>query len=88
VTETESRKPLLLAAGILILAHILLGSRLAPDALTSGAMLLVNLLVLYVGFNVYQHLPRIHFTLFVLSYIALFFICLVLMTNAESLFLL
>ncbi|MBN1257849.1 MAG: ABC transporter permease [Planctomycetes bacterium] len=84
------RRNLLIGGGLmfLIAAHALLGQRLAPDSLTSGALLMVNILILYVGVQIYSNLPLTHFYLFVASYLALFGIFILLMENAEALFLL
>ena len=81
---------LLLGAGMmsLVAAHALLGHRLAPDSLTSGAILMVNVLVLYVGVKINLHLPVRYWIAFVASFFALFTIFLVFMDNAEALFLL
>ena len=85
-----SERSLLLGGGtmFLVAAHAFLGHRLAPDALTSGAILLVNVLVLYVGVMVNRRLPARHWHAFVASYFALFFIFVLAMRNAEALFLL
>ncbi len=56
----------------LIAAHAFLGRRLAPDPLTSGAILMVNILVVYVGVQVNRRLPTRHWVAFVASYFALF----------------
>jgi molybdate/tungstate transport system permease protein len=81
---------LLLGAGIMFLigAHAVLGRYLAPDALTSGAILMVNIIVLYVGVTVNAHLPARYWYAFVGGYFVLFFTFIVLMDNAEALFLL
>ncbi|MFH0964241.1 MAG: ABC transporter permease [Planctomycetota bacterium] len=86
----RGRGELLVGAGVmaLIAAHSFLGQRLAPDALTSGALLLVNLLILYVGIEISTHLPGAYWYAFVASYFALFLIFIVLLENAEALFLL
>jgi len=85
-----STRSLLLGAGtmFLVAAHAALGQRLAPDALTSGAILLVNILVLYVGVQVNVHLPTCYWYAFVVSYFALFYIFVIALRNAEALFLL
>jgi molybdate/tungstate transport system permease protein len=81
---------LLLGAGtmLLILAHALLGQHLAPDSLTSGAMLMVSIIVLYVGVKVNRHLPARYWYAFVAGYFVLFVTFIVLLDNAEALFLL
>jgi molybdate/tungstate transport system permease protein len=107
-------RDLLVGAGVmvLILAHafvghgrsaaaVNLGYRLAPDELTSGATLLVNILILYVGVQVNRYLPLRHWVAFVASYLALFILFVevefawwpdllqrISMDNAEPLFLL
>jgi len=86
----RTERNLTLGAGtmFLVAAHGLIGHRLAPDALTSGAILMVNVLVLYVGLNLYTRLPLRYWLAFVASYGALFVIFLRLLSNAEALFLL
>lgn len=80
----------LLGAGTMFLlgAHAALGRYLAPDPLTSGAILMVNIIVLYVGVKVNAHLPARHWFAFVAGYFVLFFTFIVLLDNAEALFLL
>ena len=55
----RGRHDLLLGAGIMFLigAHAFMGHRLAPDPLTSGAILMVNIIVLYVGIQLNTRLP-------------------------------
>ncbi|MHC4606764.1 MAG: hypothetical protein ACYTAF_07480 [Planctomycetota bacterium] len=81
---------LLEAAGIMIVigSHALIGQHLAPDSLTSGTILMVNLLILYVGFRIIRELSTKHAAAFVGSYLVLFVIFIRWMTNAEALFLL
>ena len=81
---------LLLGAGsmFLIAAHAAIGNRLAPDALTSGALLMVNLIVFYVGVKLNRHMPARYWVAFAAGYFALFFLFIVGMKNAEALFLL
>ncbi len=81
---------LLLGLGIMLLiaAHGLVGQKLAPDSLTSGAILMVNILILYVGFKIAENLPIRYFAVFTVSYFLLFYIFIVKMDNAEALFLL
>lgn len=76
------------ASMAIIALHMIIGQRLAPDSLTSGAVLLVNLLILYVGIRINEHLPVRYWYSFVVSYFVLFFIFIVLLDNAEALFLL
>ena len=84
------RSGILLGLGsmILIMTHALIGQKMAPDSLTSGAILLINILILYAGIRIFDHLSRLHFIVFALSYFLLFFIFVVKMKNAEALFLL
>jgi len=72
----------------LVAAHGAFGHRLAPDALTSGAILFVNILVVYVGIKINTHLATRYWYAFVGSYFLLFFIFIISMKNAEALFLL
>jgi molybdate/tungstate transport system permease protein len=72
----------------LMAAHLLAGRQLAPDNLTSGAILLAGILVLYVGLKVQQHLSRWHCGAFVAGYFLLYVIFVVLLPNAEPLFIL
>jgi len=71
-----------------ILSHAVIGQKIAPDSLTSGSILLVNILILYVGFKIYDRLPLKYFIVFAASYFILFFIFIKSMSNAESIFLL
>ncbi len=75
-------------AMLLIAAHGLVGMRLAPDSLTSGAMLTVNILAVYVGIKIYEKLPAVNFYAFAGSYLALFLLFVASRRNAEALFLL
>jgi molybdate/tungstate transport system permease protein len=59
---------------ILIGAHCFVGHRLAPDALTSGAMLVVSVVVLYVSVKVGTLLPPRYLWALMASYLALFFL--------------
>ncbi len=72
----SGRGNLMLGAGsmFLILAHAWVGVRVVPDPLTSGAALVVNILVLYVGTRLSERLPAKHLAAFAASYFALFFI--------------
>ncbi|MFH0911737.1 MAG: ABC transporter permease [Planctomycetota bacterium] len=75
-------------AMLLVAAHALLGNALAPDELTSGAILFVGLLTFYVGVQVFTRLPLRYGPAFAASYLALFVVFLLWMENAEALFLL
>ncbi len=75
-------------AMLVISGHALIGQHLAPDALTSGAILMVNILILYVGFKVFKELSAVYCAAFVSSYFLLFVIFILLTANAEALFLL
>ena len=81
---------LLLGAGtmLLIAGHAVVGRHLAPDSLTSGAILMVSIIVLYVGVKINTALPARYWYAFVAGYLALFVTFIVLMENAEALFLL
>lgn len=83
-------RDLLLGAGIMFLvaAHAFIGQRLAPDALTSGAILFVNILILYVGTKINVHFPARYWYAFVAGYFLLFYIFIIQLDNAEALFLL
>jgi len=86
----RGERDLLLGGGIMFLvaAHAFIGHRLAPDSLTSGAILMVNVIVLYVGVKLNTLMPARYWYAFVASYFALFAIFIVMMENAEALFLL
>ena len=73
---------------LLIAFQGLAGSFLAPDALTSGAMLMVNLLSLYVGLRLFRYSSVWHQVSFLASYILLFLIFIFWLPKAEPLFLL
>lgn len=73
---------------LMIASHGLIGQRMAPDSLTSGALLLVNLLVVYVGYHVFTQLSRWHIAAFVASYFILFEVFVRRLSHAEPLFLL
>jgi molybdate/tungstate transport system permease protein len=87
---TFGNRDLMIGLGIIIIiaSHGLIGQKLAPDSLTSGAILMINILILYVGFKIYEHLSLTHFVVFAGSYFLLFFIFIMQMDNAEALFLL
>jgi molybdate/tungstate transport system permease protein len=76
------------AVMILIASHALIGQQLAPDSLTSGAILMVNILTVYAGFKIFENLPLSYGLLFAGSYGALFYIFILRMSHAEPLFLL
>lgn len=81
---------LLVGAGamFLIAAHAFIGQHLAPDPLTSGALLMVNIIVVYVGIKLNTLMPAAYWYAFVASYFLLFLIFIRGMDNAEPLFLL
>ncbi len=82
--------PQLMGSAVLFLnaAHALVGHRLAPDSLTSGALLLVSLLTVYVAWNIFEQRPLRYGIVFALSYLALFYLFIVRLPHAEPLFLL
>jgi molybdate/tungstate transport system permease protein len=86
----RSKGDLTLGGAVMFLVgtHAFIGHRLAPDSLTSGAILMVNVLVLYVGVKVNSHLSRAHWWVFVASYFVLYGIFIVTLDNSEALFLL
>jgi len=73
---------------VLMLTHMLAGPYWAPDNLTSGAILVTGVLVLYVGLAVQQHLSRWHFWTFVAGYLVLYLVFVVMLENSEPLFIL
>ncbi len=73
---------------IIIAAHSLIGQRIAPDDLTEGAIIVTNILVLYVGLEIYNNLPRIHLILYLAGYAVLFVVFILVMRNAQPLFIL
>jgi molybdate/tungstate transport system permease protein len=79
-----------LSAGAMVLmaTHVVAGRHLAPDNLTSAAILLTGILILYVGLKVQHHLSRWHFAAFVAGYIILYLLFVVMLPNAEPLFIL
>lgn len=81
---------LLFGSGMMFLVavHTVMGPLMAPDQLTSGAVLFVNILVLYTGVRINLHLPSGYWYLFVAGYLVLFAIFVLALPNAESLFLL
>ncbi len=76
------------AAMFLIGAHAVIGHHLAPDSLTSGAILMVNLLTVYAGFHIFNALPLRYGFAFAGSYALLFELFIRRMSHAEPLFLL
>jgi len=90
VLLTRREYGLLVGGGVmfLIAAHTFAAQFLGLDDLTLGALLMVNIIVLYVGVKINTHMPRRHWYAFVLSYFLLFAIFLAWLQNAEALFLL
>jgi len=90
IMVARGRGNILLGCGVMAIigAHAFMGHRIAPDSLTSGAILMVNVIVLYVGFKINRHLPSRYWYAFLVSYFLLFGIFIVAMENAEALFLL
>jgi molybdate/tungstate transport system permease protein len=90
VQALRGKIDLFFAAGAMTLmaAHVLAGAQLAPDNLTSGAILLTGILVLYVGLKVQRHLSRWHLAAFIAGYFVLYLVFVVLLENAEPLFIL
>ena len=86
----HKKADLLIGIGVMSIvgSHAIIGQKLAPDSLTSGAILMVNILILYVGFKIFEELTLSHAITFVASYFLLFFIFIKTMDNAEALFLL
>jgi len=84
----KSNLPMGLSIMLIIFSHAVIGQKMAPDSLTSGSILMVNILVLYVGFNIYEQLDKLYFFIFVTSYFVLFGIFIKGMDNAEALFML
>ena len=86
----RSERDLWLGGAVMFLvgAHAFLGRFLAPDSLTSGAMLMVNVIVVYVGFKLNTTMPMRYWIAFVVSYLVLFRIFIIDLENAEALFLL
>ena len=73
---------------LLLLTQIFFGSCAASDNLTSGAILLAGILVLYVGLKIDRHLGRARLLSFVAGYLALYAIFILVLQNAQPLFLL
>ncbi len=76
------------AVMFLLASHALIGHHLAPDSLTSGAILLVNILTVYAGIHIFDALPLRYGIAFTASYALLFELFIRRMNNAEPLFLL
>lgn len=72
----------------LIMAHCFMGRRVASDELTSGAVLLAYLLVFYVGVKINARLPARHWAIYIGGFFALYVIFVLLLENAEPLFIL
>jgi molybdate/tungstate transport system permease protein len=66
----------LLGGGCVFLsaAHAFVGQNLTPDALTTGAMLMVSILLLYVGVRIHSLMSPCYWWTLVASYFGLFFI--------------
>jgi len=77
-----------IGAMFLIVAHALMGQRIVEDPLTGGALLLVNILVLYTGLKVFKCLPMRYGAVFACGYFALYVIFILFLQNASPLFLL
>ena len=75
------------ACMFIIAAHAFIGQFLAPDTLTSGAILLVNILTVYTGIQIIRHLPAGYWYAFAGSYLMLFWLFIIKQNNAEALFL-
>ncbi len=73
---------------IMVIAHTFIGQQLAPDHLTSGAMLLANMLTVYVGLKLHRHMPRGHWFVFVVSFFSLYALLAVYTSNGQPLFIL
>ena len=71
---------------ILIAVHLFFIQRTAPDKLTSGAILLANLLVFYTGVKINKFLPSLYWYIFAASYFLLYLIFIVILKNSEPLF--
>ena len=80
----------LIGAGMMVLIslHAFIGQRMAPDHLTSGALLLVNLLVLYSGYKINTNLLPRYWIIFIASFVALYSIFIIMLKNSEPLFIL
>jgi molybdate/tungstate transport system permease protein len=72
---------------LMVLGHGVVGHHLAPTSVTSAAMLMGNLLTLYVGLQLFRNCSRVHQILFVASYVLLYVLFVKWLDNAEPLFL-
>jgi molybdate/tungstate transport system permease protein len=81
---------LIIGTGVMILiaTHGMIGHKISPDSLTSGALLMINILAFYSGYKIFDTLPRSYILAFVGSYGLLFVIFMMVLENAQSLFLL
>ena len=81
---------LIIGMGVMaiIASHAIIGHKVAPDSLTSGALLMINILTFYTGYKIYEALPRYYILVFAASYGLLFVIFILMLENAQSLFLL
>jgi len=73
---------------IIISSLVFIGEVISPDNLTSGAILLTGIIVLYVGLQLQRHLPWWHLGMFICGYLGLFWIFIEKLSNAEPLFIL
>ena len=80
-------RELTLSAIFLIFCHAVLGRIVAPDDLTSGASLVVNIFVVYSALDILRSKRRFLWNCFIVSYFALFLIFIIFQRNAEPLFL-
>lgn len=76
------------AVMFLLGSHALIGHHLAPDSLTSGAILMVNILTVYAGIHIFDALPLRYGMAFTASYFLFFELFIRQMNNAEPIFLL
>lgn len=81
---------LIIGIGVMfiIASHEMIGHKITPDSLTSGALLMINILTFYTGFRIYEALPRYYILAFAGSYGLLFVIFIMKLENAQALFLL
>lgn len=75
------------ACMFIIASHAFIGQFLAPDTLTSGAILLINILTVYTGIQIIRHLSSGYWYAFAGSYLMLFWLFIIKQNNAEALFL-
>ena len=73
---------------LLLMGQVFLGQHVPADNLTSGAILLAGVIVLYVGLKIDEHLDRWHLGCFVTGYLVLYWLFVFKLSNAEPLFLL